>query len=228
MTFPDPADPLLLAYQSGYQDATSRLLPALEAACRQALTDPLTGLPNRRATDRRLASAGRDAHLWLGLVDVCRLKVVNDTCGHSTGDQLLRAVASVLSTVAEPWVWVARHGGDEFLYATPELDGEQPERIAARIHTALSGSGHDHPDLAQPEVRIGWAHTSQTPPGEALEAAGVALAAAQKTGRPRDGSTVLSVRYQTDVRIPAQRGPDTVGAVGHAVRGHRGWVRSGR
>jgi diguanylate cyclase (GGDEF)-like protein/PAS domain S-box-containing protein len=84
-----------------------------------ATHDPLTGLINRREFELRLADAISDAaHSFrqhvLCYMDLDEFKVVNDTCGHGAGDELLRQLTSVLSAVIPRGNTLARLGGDEF------------------------------------------------------------------------------------------------------------------
>jgi diguanylate cyclase (GGDEF)-like protein/PAS domain S-box-containing protein len=85
----------------------------------QASHDPLTGLANRREFERRLddavssARSGAAAHV-LCYLDLDRFKVVNDTCGHMAGDNLLREVAGLIRGQVRDSDSVARVGGDEF------------------------------------------------------------------------------------------------------------------
>lgn len=81
-----------------------------------AYTDPVTALPNRRATYLRLEHelALPDARLALLLLDLDNFKVVNDTLGHSAGDDLLRKVAAAVKNVVGDAGVVGRIGGDEF------------------------------------------------------------------------------------------------------------------
>ncbi|PNY79458.1 sensor domain-containing protein [Deinococcus koreensis] len=108
----------------------------------QALHDPLTGLPNRalfgRDVQHTLASSAPDALVAVGLMDLDRFKQVNDTLGHSAGDQLLQQVAARLRTHLRPIDLLARMGGDEFLMAFPQLSApEQVDRLAERLIAAL-------------------------------------------------------------------------------------------
>jgi GGDEF domain-containing protein len=85
----------------------------------QALRDQLTGLPNRRALLAALTAATNSADpanrkLALFLIDLNGFKDVNDAHGHSTGDRVLKSVASRLRKVVRPSDLFARIGGDEF------------------------------------------------------------------------------------------------------------------
>lgn len=95
---------------------------ALAAARRAAYHDDLTGLPNRRALTAHLDAALRhDRRIAVALLDVDRLKAVNDTHGHATGDLLLRTVASRLHDLPAPVRMAARLSGDEFALV---IDGD--------------------------------------------------------------------------------------------------------
>lgn len=83
----------------------------------RAVRDPLTGLPNRRAIEALLQdSDGAEASLLL--VDLDRFKAVNDTLGHSAGDELLRVVGARMRSASGPEWTVARLAGDEFVIVT--------------------------------------------------------------------------------------------------------------
>jgi diguanylate cyclase (GGDEF)-like protein len=87
------------------------------ALTRAAETDPLTALANRRSFERALDNLQPgDA---LVLLDLDRLKWVNDSQGHLTGDQVLRDVAAVMTTTVHPQDTLARFGGDEFAIVMP-------------------------------------------------------------------------------------------------------------
>ena len=109
----------------------------------QALHDPLTGLANRallldqlaRILARRGRPAGTVALLFL---DLDRFKVVNDSLGHTAGDQLLYAIADRLLAALRPTDIVARLGGDEFVVLIEGLDDpHEPVLLARRVHAAL-------------------------------------------------------------------------------------------
>jgi diguanylate cyclase (GGDEF)-like protein len=92
------------------------------AITQQALQDPLTGLPNRRALDERLrtlASSADAQPLAVALVDLDGFKHVNDRHSHADGDDVLRVVASTLRDALRGDDIVARYGGDEFIALLP-------------------------------------------------------------------------------------------------------------
>ncbi|QDU37781.1 Diguanylate cyclase DosC [Maioricimonas rarisocia] len=106
-------------------------------------TDDLTGLLNRRGFRERLEAelnrARRSgATLAVGLFDCDNFKEVNDTLGHPTGDLLLQCAAEVLTRESRNYDLVARVGGDEFAVAWPSVSASNAERIAQRVHSALS------------------------------------------------------------------------------------------
>jgi len=112
----------------------------LEAANRQlrhlATHDVLTGLPNRVLLDDRLAQgiarAQREGHgLAVAVIDLDRFKLVNDSLGHRTGDELLQEVARRLQGVVRNIDTIARLGGDEFVMILDRLQGTDDARVIA-------------------------------------------------------------------------------------------------
>jgi diguanylate cyclase (GGDEF)-like protein len=105
----------------------------------QALTDELTGLPNRRALQERMELLTRghgrgDERAALLLADLDGFKELNDALGHGAGDDLLRAVARRLESV--PGAWSVRLGGDEF--AALVHDPYDPRTVASELLAALA------------------------------------------------------------------------------------------
>ena len=109
-----------------------------------ALRDALTGLPNRTLFEDRLkhaiASAKRRKKKFaVGMLDIDRFKVINDTLGHAVGDQLLQEVASRLQHTVRAQDTVARMGGDEFLILLVDFDDRNTVLgVAARALESLS------------------------------------------------------------------------------------------
>ncbi len=98
-------------YQSAQKDLLQRI----------ALTDPLTGLPNRRAAEERLQRKkmrvpGDGQGFALALVDLDHFKMVNDRYGHAVGDEVLKIMARRFEAGLRENDWVARWGGEEFLF----------------------------------------------------------------------------------------------------------------
>lgn len=108
----------------------------------QAITDPLTGIANRRALYERLASAiGRSSHgraAAVALIDLDGFKPVNDDHGHATGDDLLRQVAERMVESCGHDAMVARLGGDEFALLVPGDSRMPVQRHVDAILAALA------------------------------------------------------------------------------------------
>ena len=119
---------------------------------RRAFTDPLTGLPNRRALTDRLRHAvalSRRRGLQVGLVhlNIDRFRAVNDTLGHAAGDQALAQVAQRLQAALPAGTFVARLGGDEFavlLTSIPDEDAAwaAEEQIRAALERPMQLGEH--------------------------------------------------------------------------------------
>jgi diguanylate cyclase (GGDEF)-like protein len=110
----------------------------LERLTLLAITDPLTGLYNRRGLDL-LFQEHRDKPMALLAVDIDDFKSVNDAHGHSAGDAMLKEVADTLRQSVRASDIIARIGGDEFLILLPgTTELGIATQVAARIHQAMS------------------------------------------------------------------------------------------
>ena len=124
-------------------DITDRKLVE-ERLMHEAIHDVLTGLPNRALFTDLLARAlgrakRRDDYLFAILfLDIDRFKMINDSLGHMTGDQLLIAIARRLEACLRPGDTVARLGGDEFTVLLEDIhEVQDATTVADRIHQAL-------------------------------------------------------------------------------------------
>tara|TARA_R110002073_G_scaffold125067_4_gene269569 strand:+ start:5789 stop:7522 length:1734 start_codon:yes stop_codon:yes gene_type:complete len=112
---------------------------------RRALTDNLTNLPNREAYEE---VAAKELQRWqrygrplcLAVCDIDLFKTVNDSYGHSAGDEVLRQLAELLGKRLRGTDFVARYGGEEFVVLLPETDREQAERVMDSVREAIASS----------------------------------------------------------------------------------------
>ena len=114
----------------------------LRGAVHDALTDPLTGLANRRSFDLELraiaARGGGSSPAHLVMADIDHFKRVNDTHGHDIGDEILRIVGEILLSHVRRDSLVARVGGDEFGLLLPEASPHYTAAIAKRLCELLA------------------------------------------------------------------------------------------
>lgn len=121
-----------------------QLRASVKSGLRAAVTDPLTGLYNRRYAIPHLASladraraAGRTIALMV--LDIDHFKAINDTWGHAVGDAVLVGVARRLRDALRAVDLVARIGGEEFLVAMPDTSVDQARAAAERLRSAIEG-----------------------------------------------------------------------------------------
>lgn len=158
---------------------------ALVDSRREATTDPLTGLANRRRFESEharmlLGDGGAPAVL---LCDLDHFKLLNDTHGHEAGDTALVVFADLLREVLRPQDLLARIGGEEFAVLLPKTDAEAAMIVANRVRAAVAEQARE-PDPPGTTVSIGVAPAGEGPAlADQLRAADAALYAAKAAGR---------------------------------------------
>ncbi|MFL6600285.1 MAG: putative bifunctional diguanylate cyclase/phosphodiesterase [Steroidobacteraceae bacterium] len=172
-----------------------------------ATHDALTGLVNRSEFEVRLrrvlqkAGEDRSEHALL-YVDIDQFKLVNDSCGHAIGDQLLQEVGKLFAATIRARDTLARLGGDEFAIILEHCPVEQAQRVAQQICEAMSNFRFSHDDRS---FRVGasiglvpvddrWTTTAAI-----MQAADASCYAAKEAGRNRvhlwlDTDTAIRVR----------------------------------
>lgn len=110
---------------------------------REVLTDPLTGLPNRKCFEDELEYAAKAAadtgnSLAVAMGDIDHFKNFNDTFGHQIGDQVLRLVAKSLTDGVKGQDIVARYGGEEFVIILPNTKLEDGKRVAENLRKRIA------------------------------------------------------------------------------------------
>ena len=155
----------------------------------QAFHDGLTELPNRVLLRNQVAEAIALAHAGtmpsVLFVDLDDFKTINDTLGHSAGDQLLVAVAERLRACLRPGDIAARLGGDEFGILLRSASAEEAEEIAKRIVDALRAAFVLHGNEIPVHASVGIAHADShaTTSDELLRNADVAMYSAKSNGK---------------------------------------------
>ena len=173
----------------------NQLQENLEVVRTESLTDPMTGLANRKFFDDSLESAIADATarsepLSLLMVDIDHFKTFNDTYGHLTGDQVLRLVASSLKQNVKGQDVAARYGGEEFAVVLPStllrsaITVGDHIRRAAMSKELMKRSTGQHLGRITVSVGVATLHKGDTPQS-LIERADNCLYAAKRNGRNR-------------------------------------------
>ena len=157
----------------------------------QASTDALTGLPNRRYFDEFCGLLARrrraDDAVGVLMIDIDKFKVLNDTHGHATGDEVLRAVGgAIIAAVREDDV-PARYGGEEFVVLLRNPSPEVALDVGERVRAAVAGLDLQRLGVRAVSVSVGVAvarHEDQSI-DELIAQADRALYRAKRSGRDR-------------------------------------------
>jgi len=172
-----------------------RLRESLDQVRRDAMTDGLTNLANRKAFDERLAAVCEQADangesMTLAIIDIDHFKGFNDAWGHQIGDQVLRYVASVIGRMGSPPRLAARYGGEEFAIIFPNENGRAAmatlEEIRIEVSSRALKRRSTNEDLGAITVSAGFAERLAGETTTSLvERADAALYASKHAGRNR-------------------------------------------
>jgi len=173
----------------------SNLQQSLEAIRAESLTDPLTGLGNRKYFDRMIeqavqAALAQNEPLSLLMFDIDHFKSFNDSYGHLTGDQVLRLVAMSLKQTIKGQDITARYGGEEFAVVLPNTALRQALTVADHIRRAVMAKELKKKStgeiLGRVTISVGVSMLKQGDDTDSLiERADACLYAAKRNGRNR-------------------------------------------
>ena len=177
------------------KDEISNLQQSLEAIRAESLTDPLTGLGNRKYFDRMIEMAVQTAlasgePLSLLIFDIDHFKSFNDSYGHLTGDQVLRLVGISLKQTIKGQDITARYGGEEFAVVLPNTGLRQALTVADHIRRAVMAKELKKKStgeiLGRVTISVGVSMLKQGDDTDSLiERADACLYAAKRNGRNR-------------------------------------------
>ncbi len=139
-----------------------------------ALTDPLTGLPNARSLqvrfDEEVSRAQRSGRVFqVIMLDLDDFKLVNDTFGHKLGDRMLHEVAHLVHAQLREYDFLARYAGDEFVALVPDVPLDQVGDLRERIEQAVSGFSIEVRGQGQARVGISVGASLYGTDGETLD-----------------------------------------------------------
>jgi diguanylate cyclase (GGDEF)-like protein len=176
-----------------------------------AYVDGLTGIHNRRYFEMRIVEelerAGRfQGRMSVIMVDIDHFKKMNDEFGHLLGDEMLRAVSSILKQQLRKMDMVCRYGGDEFAIVVPETTGESALRVAEKLRHHVET--HFFPGVPRPvTISCGVADypTHGLTRDEVVAAADSALYQAKQAGRNHVASASNKAPASTKKEVSASR-----------------------
>ena len=183
----------------------------------QALFDRLTGLANRALLTDRLersltATRQRAGRLSAIFLDLDNFKAVNDTLGHTAGDELLTEVGARLAAAVRPSDTVARFGGDEFVVLCEDASSYDTEQIAGQLRAAINQAFFIGPNELHVTASMGIAVASETATVESLLGDGdAAMYVAKRHGRDRIEVCDTAIRSTAEGRMA------TASALRHAL-----------
>ncbi len=190
----DPAELLArVKVQLKLKSLQDKLKQSNQMLLELSITDPLTGLNNRRSMmevlekefDRHRRSG---KHIGLIMIDIDHFKKVNDTYGHQKGDVVLQGLATLLKRHLRQYDTAARFGGEEFALILPETDLEEAARVAERLRRAAENLSFDKIPGLQISASLGVAcfpGEGIDTPDDLIREADYALYNAKRHGRNR-------------------------------------------
>ena len=189
------------------QEKQSRIVDENRVLQEKAFTDALTGIPNRHAMNSRLARSYESAFhdkkgLGVALLDIDSFKEYNDTYGHKKGDDCLKTIAKELSAIAaDPNVFCARYGGDEFIIVYENMEEDAILEKAQALEKGIAAHRIRHKNSAISDtVTISQGICYGVPREENkfwdyLEMADKALYSAKRKGRRQENDTGIRFSY---------------------------------
>jgi diguanylate cyclase (GGDEF)-like protein len=181
--------------ESKVTERTQQLAAANQRLEQLSITDPLTGLANRRHLENVLAFEWHRAQhkatpIALAMIDVDHFKLYNDHFGHTAGDRCLQRVAAALADGIGDTHLAARYGGEEFVIVMPDTDTDTAAQLARHLNAAVVDLAEPHPLTIGHIVTtsIGVAAITPTPddhPEGLVNVADVELYRAKRAGRNR-------------------------------------------
>ncbi|MCZ2390097.1 MAG: diguanylate cyclase [Acidobacteria bacterium] len=158
-------------------DIAARAIEKLQNHARtraHAMTDPMTGLPNARSLkmqfEREVARADRsESTFQVIMLDLDGFKGVNDTFGHTVGDQMLREVGEVIHSQLREYDFLARYGGDEFIALVPDMSDADVAELCERIENAVRCFRLDVKGTGYASVGVSVGSASFPEKGESLD-----------------------------------------------------------
>jgi diguanylate cyclase (GGDEF)-like protein/PAS domain S-box-containing protein len=170
---------------SSFTDVTELVVAATDLQ-REASTDVLTGLANRRAGEAalnaRLSSVASGGVLSIALCDIDHFKHVNDAYGHLSGDRVLQSVAGQLTQLVRGDDIAVRWGGEEFLLILAGATSEAAVSTAERVRAAIEATPDEEVGTVTISIGVTQVGTGDTP-ASVIERADQALYAAKSGGR---------------------------------------------
>lgn len=163
-----------------------RLIEEKNKLITESLTDPLTGILNRRAILEELSQRMNHhlydfEHLSILMLDIDLFKKINDNYGHIVGDKVLIKVSEIISQLIRGFDTVGRYGGEEFLVILPNTNSENAYKAAERIRKKIEETEFD--DIEHLTVSIGFTSYADESIESLINKADQNLYEAKRTGR---------------------------------------------